>query len=264
MNREMARSGARRHRGKRRIVRDERSLFGVEAVHQHLVEPEVGDVREAIGGIDIDGVGVRCLLPLRVDARSRVLDEGRRRLQRAVCPDRHNRDASSTVIGNEHVAAGLVHHEVGRAASDRRLLIECSQPARVPVDGERADRSAGLALEFADLVRRIQIILARMHGQETRAGSLCRQFRRGQGAGSEIEAGDIHAFALLTRVSAEVHEHLAAGRRRSAPLTEGRHGEDGDGGDEESRSGSGRMKSAHRRIRYRLADEIKVYPWACY
>src|SRR5206468_10817805 len=86
---------------------------------------------------------------------------------------------------------------------------------------------------------------------------ITRQFRSGPRAGSEIEAGDIHAFAFLTRVGAEVHEHAAACRRRSARLTEGRHSEDGDGGDEECRRVSGRMKPAHRRIRYRLADEIK-------
>ena len=60
----MAWTGAGGHLGKRRVVRDERSFVGVEAIHQHLVEPEVGGVSETIGGIQVNRVRVRSLLPL--------------------------------------------------------------------------------------------------------------------------------------------------------------------------------------------------------
>ena len=117
-----------------------------------------------------------------------MLDEGRRRLQRAVRPDRHDRDAAPAVVRDQNVPSGLVHDQMGRAASDRRLLIQRGQPARVPIDGERADQSALLALEVANLVDRIQKVLARMNGQKTGTGRLSRQLRTGQRSRGEIEA----------------------------------------------------------------------------
>ena len=60
----MSRPGAGLHRGKRRIVGHERPFVGVEAIDQHLVEPEIGRVREAVGGIEDDRVRMRFLLSL--------------------------------------------------------------------------------------------------------------------------------------------------------------------------------------------------------
>ncbi len=191
---------------------------------------------------------VRSFLSLGIDASSGVLDEGRRRLQRAVRPDRHHRNASPAVVRDQNVPPGLVHDEMGRAASDRRLLIQRGQPARVPIDGERADRSAFFALEIANLVDRIQKVPARMNGQETGTGRLSRQLRAGQRSRGEIEARNVDAFALVARVSAEVHKYVASARRRSAGLAEGRHRQDRDAGNEQ-RGEAGEMTERHLRIR---------------
>src|SRR5262245_48537509 len=73
---EVTRAAAWRNRSEGRIVRRERALPRVEAIDEQLVEPEIGGNGEPIIGRKIDGMSVRLLLSLRVDARASVLNEG--------------------------------------------------------------------------------------------------------------------------------------------------------------------------------------------
>ena len=114
-DRDVAWTGAgRRDRGERRRRRRDRPGRRVDAIDEHLIEAEVGDVEELPRRIGRDAVRVRSLLPIRVDARALVLDERRRRLQRAVGRHRIGGDAAAAVVGGEHHLAGDA--DVARAA----------------------------------------------------------------------------------------------------------------------------------------------------
>ena len=152
----MTRACAGLGRRERRVVRCERALGRVEPVDHHLVDAKVRDVGEPIARIDVDRMRVRCLLALRVDARTRVLDEGRCRLQRTIRADRQHRDTPAAIIRNEDVLAAVVDDEVRRAATDRRLPVQRGERAGLAVDREGADRPAGLALVGPDFVDRVE------------------------------------------------------------------------------------------------------------
>src|SRR5262245_41391604 len=68
VKREVTRSAAWRNRSESRVVRRERAFPRVEAINQQLVQPEIGGNGEPIVGRNIDGMSVRLLLSLRVDA----------------------------------------------------------------------------------------------------------------------------------------------------------------------------------------------------
>ena len=57
---------------------------------------------------------MRLLLPLRIDARSLMLDEGGRRPQAAVGPDGKDDHAAAAVVGDQDVLSLLVHDQVAR------------------------------------------------------------------------------------------------------------------------------------------------------
>ena len=61
-------AGARLHLDPRHGVRFERPALSIESVGHQAVEPEVGNEGVAVCRVERDGVGVRALLPGRVDA----------------------------------------------------------------------------------------------------------------------------------------------------------------------------------------------------
>ncbi len=63
----MTRPTPRGERHRRRIVRRELAVRSVEAIDQQFVEPQIGGDCEPITGVDVDRMGVRPFLPLRID-----------------------------------------------------------------------------------------------------------------------------------------------------------------------------------------------------
>jgi len=61
-----------------RLLGLQRCAVCVIGVDQNLIHAQVGGKGKAIGGIEVDRMGMRPSLTLRIDARSRVLDDGRR------------------------------------------------------------------------------------------------------------------------------------------------------------------------------------------
>jgi len=119
MEGEVPRPRAGLDRGERGIVGCEGALGGVEPVDHQLVQTRVGDDGEAVVGRDVDGVRVRLALPLRVDARTGVLHKRRGLAEPAVAVNGAHRDAAARVVGDQHVRAGPVHGDEGRARAAR-------------------------------------------------------------------------------------------------------------------------------------------------
>ena len=74
----MSRPGTRRRLRETRLVRREFRSLRIEAVTENLVEAEISRENEAVVGADDDAVRVGTFLALGIDARSFVLNEGRR------------------------------------------------------------------------------------------------------------------------------------------------------------------------------------------
>jgi len=91
---------------------------------QDLVEPEVGDERESVRRVEIDGVGVRLFLARSVDAGAGVLDEPRAVAEPAVVLDRKRGDAAAAVVRREDVFPRLVDNQVTRSAATGRLDVQ--------------------------------------------------------------------------------------------------------------------------------------------
>ena len=147
-----------------RIVGRQLAVDRVELVDKHPVEAEIGDHGEAVRLVEVDRVGMRGALPLRVENLALVLDEIRGGPELAVGPDRQHGHAAAAVVGHEHVLARGVDHQVARPVADRRLLVEPGQLAGLGVKGERR-HSAPFAGAGA-LVHRVEVFPRRMHRQE--------------------------------------------------------------------------------------------------
>ncbi len=213
VKREVARSGTGFDRGEgRRIDGGQRALVRVEPVDHDPVQAEVGHEGEAIGGIEVDAVGVRAFLAARVHARTLVLEEA---ASRAECPiglQPDHRHAPAAVIRHQHVPTGLVHDQMAGASAPGALLVQESQLAGVGLDGERADRTGRFALEVAHLVHGVEEQAVRMQCQVTRAGGFNREDRRGEGTGRQIQGGEIDPLALRAGIRADVNADPSGGR----------------------------------------------------
>src|SRR5207248_9218042 len=114
-------------------------LVRVKTIDQHLVEAEIGGKGEAIGGVEVDGVGMRPCLPILVYARAAMLHDNGRFAQRAVFANRQHADAAAAVVCREDILAALVNDEVTWSGTARGLLIEQLQIAGCGVDGKSTD-----------------------------------------------------------------------------------------------------------------------------
>src|SRR2546423_1096569 len=84
-----------------------------------MAKPEVADNARGVAGVTWGRVGVRASLAILVAARPGVLDEARRGPELAVGAGRKRGPAPAAVVGDEHVLAGLVAHQVARPRPDR-------------------------------------------------------------------------------------------------------------------------------------------------
>src|SRR5439155_17481251 len=118
-----------------------------------------------VGRVQVDGVGVRRLLAVGVDALALVLDEGAGGLQAAVLGDWQTADAAAAVVGRQHALALLVHDQVARAVAAGALLVDELQRPGLGVEAEGADAAALLGTfgVFADTVQKL---LVGVDGQE--------------------------------------------------------------------------------------------------
>src|SRR5262245_57681988 len=113
----------------RRVVGRQCPLGRVDAVDEDLVQASVRDESEAVGGVEVDGVGQWPLLGVVPG----VLDQRRRRAEAAVFLDRYATGVAAAVVGDQHVLALLVHGDKTRSWSARRLLVEQPQVAALRV-----------------------------------------------------------------------------------------------------------------------------------
>src|SRR5439155_16038511 len=121
---EMARPRARLYLPCRWVVRLQRALVGIEPVDHHLVEPQVGDESVAIGGIEIDGMGVRSFLALLVDARAVMLHEARCLTQMPISANGQGAGAAAAVIGDQDMFALAIDDDVAGTGAAGGLLVQ--------------------------------------------------------------------------------------------------------------------------------------------
>lgn len=120
----MTRSGARIELGKGRVVRRQGTSFGVETLHQQLIESQVDGDGETIVGRGLNPVRMRAFLPLFIDAGARVLHEGRSLADAAVGLYREDSHVSSRVVRHQGVLSGLVERDVARVGAARCDFIQ--------------------------------------------------------------------------------------------------------------------------------------------
>jgi hypothetical protein len=138
-----------------------------------------------------------------------VLHDRRCGLQAAIGANRQDRDASASIVGDQHVAADLVYDQVCRTVSARRLLVQWLEHPGRAVHGECSHRACILALETADLVGGVDKRGIGMHGKVAWARRFRRELRRRQCTGREIESRHIDAAALFAGIRTEKDECFA-------------------------------------------------------
>src|SRR5262245_11806801 len=208
MERELTRARSGRDRRRWRVVWRERALVRVEAVDEDLVEAKICRKGEVVGGIEVDRVPVRPLLPARVGALALVLDEAARLAELAVLANRQAGNTAAAVVRHQDVLARPIHDDVAGTSAARGLLIEQLQLSRVGVEGEGADRAALLALEIVHFADCIQEAVAGVQGQERRVRHLHGDALRGQLAAGEIQLEPVDPLALAACVGADVDPQL--------------------------------------------------------
>ena len=149
-----------------------------------------------------------------VHAVAGVLDEVGGRAELAILGDGKHGNAAAAVVGDNHMATDWVEREMARAAAARGLLVDERQLEGPRIDGECADRAAGLAVELVDLV----------DGKEEATLGVDREERRARRFGGEAErfekqilrdvkvlglqAEEVDALALAAGVRANVGERV--------------------------------------------------------
>ena len=151
----MPRPGAGGNLHKRRGVRLERSLLGIEPVEHDFVGAQVGGQRKAVRGVGLEAMGKRSGLPLRVQARSVVFIDASQRLQAAIRFDWQTGDGSAAVVGHQQRATAVIDARVARSLAAAGLLIELRKLAGLRLDFEGCGSPSILAAELVDLGNRI-------------------------------------------------------------------------------------------------------------
>ena len=186
--REVPRAGAALDIRRRRRVRDERPLRGVEAVHEHLVEAEIDGEQEAARRIDDRLVRVRAGLAVRHHARAGVLHDGRRGAEPPVAADRQQRERAAVIAGDDEGVPRRIDREMAGARAVRRLRVQEGEPAGRAVDLERAHRAV------LHLVGGIEVAAIGVQADPGGAVGLRREPGARQRPGRLVEAEGVDAF----------------------------------------------------------------------
>jgi hypothetical protein len=163
----MARTAARLDRAER-SVRGESAGGRVEFVGHYFVEAEIGDEGEALGGIEINGMGVRFLLAGFIDAGAGVLDEGAGFFgEFALGIDRVGDDVAAGIIGDEDVLAGFIDDDVARVGPFRGNGVDFGELCGIGrIDFITGDGAGFFSAEIIEFVDGVEKLAVRMDGEE--------------------------------------------------------------------------------------------------
>lgn len=114
-------------------------------VDADLIDSEVGDEGEAIGGIEINGVGVRLSLPFWVRSRTRMLNQTRNRADFPFRAHRKDDRIGVTIAGGKNISARVVNRDVAKFRSWGELPIDERKLSRFRFDGKRRSAPDGFS-----------------------------------------------------------------------------------------------------------------------
>jgi len=130
-----------------------------------------------------------------VRTRARVLNESGRFTEAPILANGEGGHAAAAVIGGEEPSSGAIQRDVARAGASRWNSIRKFKMSGL--DGESADRAV---LVF---IRRVEVTLVGVDGQERGVGGLGCEAGAGQLTGCGIEVEGVNAFALGAGISAD-------------------------------------------------------------
>ena len=164
---------------------------------------------------------VRLHLPLRIDARTLVLDEIGCLTESTIGFYRKSDNAAATVIRYKQELPGCIDAQVTRRTAPGRALIEETNLPGVLMDVKRRDGTARLAFVFVELVDGVEILAAWVNLHERGMFNAARLAGILQRAGRAIKAIDIDALAVAVRISADINEIVLTRllRHRSSPFS---------------------------------------------
>src|ERR1700728_1729482 len=152
MQHEVPRSRSRIKFGEWRIVRRKRSLRRVELIDEHLVQSKIVDEGKATIGREIDRVRMRTFLALGIRSMPGVLYKSCRFAQFSAFEYGEYRNATTSVVGDQHILSGPVDDDVAGVGAARGNLVDERQLAGSAVNGKCADSSAVWSLVVSNFV----------------------------------------------------------------------------------------------------------------
>jgi hypothetical protein len=205
-------------------VRGEFRGCWIDRVDEDAVEAEVGDEGEAVVRRDDDLVGVGRFLTRGIYAGAGVWNDGTEGAQATVELKGDGGDATATVVGDEHGAAGGIDRKVARARAAVGLSVEQGECAGGGIERVSADADAGITLGIGALVYRVEKFTVRVNGEPRGIFGFGGELGGREAAGGGVETRAVNAFAggLGVRVGAEVDEKFLRGGERAGG---GEHGE---------------------------------------
>ena len=189
-----------------RFGRGKPAARGVEAEHEHAIEPLVGDEHETAGRIEHDIVRMRArLLGLVRAGLARQVQELMLILERSVRSDGQHRDAAAGVIGHDQELAAGVDRLAHAVFSSRGGPIEQLGPAGLAIEREGAGR-------VAVPVNAIEEALIAAHGEVGRVDEVADVLDVGPRAAGGI--GTIDVDAVAARLALDGRERPYVGEHR--------------------------------------------------
>ena len=207
----MARSLTGCNRDGRRVIRNEFAVFEIELKNQHLVQTEIGNINAFVIRRNIRRMGVRTLLPLRIDTTALVLNKIRRFAQRAVFPNGQHTGATPTVICHHSIAPRCIDIQMAGTSALCRLPVDKREFCGFRINRKRANRPRTFAIVFTDLIDRIEKSPIGMNGEKCRILTLD-TISRGEFAGFGIEPVNVNTFAASAGISANTGNDIAHGK----------------------------------------------------
>ena len=76
--------------------------------------------------------------------------------QQAICANAQHIHTAASIVGNQHIFAAMVHHQMAGAAAAGGLLIQEFERAALRVERKRADSPGFPALKISDLADAVE------------------------------------------------------------------------------------------------------------